>query len=367
MQSVYFEWQKEGLMRKSAAVLVCFSELIVIGVLQDIITKEKIEVKLGAAITLDCALRVPSLVVQVTWQRKTDTVLENVATYSTQEGVIIKSGYRDRLNITILELNKTAITFSRVSLEDEGCYQCLFNIFPNGPKQGSTCIYITGDVAAVEEVEARIGTSAVLSCALRKSLDVLQITWQKNTSAGITNLATYSTNEGVKIVSPHKDHLTISLLSLNKTAITLPKTRVQDEGCYHCLFNAYPSGSVRGTTCLHLYDGLWMSLHAKRSQQLLNATCSATSWPAPDLWWPGMGVVLQNGTSKVVNLNGTMSVSSWVLLNDSTSPANATIECRAQNPRQGLTYSVAVNEGSMFRMTMTSILAAVTPTFATLY
>ncbi|XP_078512890.1 OX-2 membrane glycoprotein-like isoform X2 [Lissotriton helveticus] len=339
-------------------LLTLFSDVSA-GAQGDVLTAESTTVSLGVTVTLKCVLLAPSDILQITWQKKTGSGQENVATYTPREGVNVKQGYSDRLNVTLLQLNETAITFKRVGLEDEGCYLCIFNTFPGGSKQGSTCVVIRGDVATEEKTVAEIGTQVTLKCVLRKSLDVLQITWQKNTSAEIRNLATFAPKTGVNVDKRYKDHLNITLLSLNETAITFWKTNTHDEGCYQCLFNAFPSGSIGGTTCLSLYGPLWMSNHHVRSSDALNATCSATSWPAPVLRWIGEEQVLKNGSSKVHNSNGTVSVSSWVLLNVSQSLANATIACRAQNGLKEALRSIMLNEGHMLHATKVVLHVAV--------
>ncbi|KAJ1112811.1 hypothetical protein NDU88_001072 [Pleurodeles waltl] len=339
-------------MTRTPALLLCFCGFL-LSLIRDVAcraqgevsTAESTAVSLGGTITLQCALLVPSDILQVTWQKKTGSGQENVATYTPREGVNVKQSYSDRLNVTLLQLNETAITFKRVRLEDEGCYLCIFNTFPGGSKQGSTCVVIRGDVATEENTVAEIGARVALKCVLRKILDVVQVTWQKNASAEMINLATFAPKTGVNVDKRYKDHLNITLLSLNETAITFWKTSTRDEGCYQCLFNSFPSGSIGGTTCLSLSGPLWMSSHSVRSTNALNATCSATSWPAPLLRWIGQEQVVQNGSWKVHNSNGTVSVSSWVLLNVSQSLANATVTCRAQSGWKEAARSVMVNEG----------------------
>lgn len=38
------------------------------------------------------------------------------------------------------------ISIKRVSYRDEGCYTCIFDVYPTGSKEGSTCLTVTGEM-----------------------------------------------------------------------------------------------------------------------------------------------------------------------------------------------------------------------------
>ncbi|XP_029433992.1 OX-2 membrane glycoprotein-like isoform X2 [Rhinatrema bivittatum] len=335
--------------RGCSACCLCFGDLIfwVISVALcstqgDVLTEEKRMEKLGSSVTLKCALQKHYEVVQVTWQKRTGTDQENLATYSSAKGANVMKAYQEHLNVTLLRLNETAITLWRTSILDEGCYLCIFNIYPSGSIQGTTCLFLHGDILTEEKKVVKLGEAASLKCTLQKYYDVLQVTWQK-TGKVPENLATYTSAKGATVMSAHQDHMNFTLLGLNETAITLWRTRIQDEGCYVCIFNTFPSGSIQGKTCLFIYEQLWGSLQYTVSHGQLNAICVATGWPAPMLSWPRMEKSPGN-TSKVENANGTVTVTSWVFLNDSQSFHGRELVCRALQNQDEFFYRKVVEK-----------------------
>lgn len=107
---------------------------------------EHVKVNEGNAATLRCTLTEPGDVLQVTWQKDSEKKHTNIATYSTMLGFKIHDPYQDRMNFTSLVLNDTSITFWSASLDDTGCYICLFNVFPYGSISGRTCLSVFGEV-----------------------------------------------------------------------------------------------------------------------------------------------------------------------------------------------------------------------------
>lgn len=105
-------------------------------------------------------------------------------------------------------------------------------------------------VSQAEHRNVKVGDSVTLSCALTEPKDVLQVTWQKDSEKSHNNIATYSTIKGLKIHEPYQDRMNFTSLVLNETSITFWDTRMDDSGCYTCLFNAFPFGSFSGRTCL---------------------------------------------------------------------------------------------------------------------
>ncbi|XP_076974517.1 OX-2 membrane glycoprotein-like isoform X2 [Tamandua tetradactyla] len=63
-----------------------------------------------------------------------------MVTFSRNHGVVVQPAYRDKINITELGLWNSTITFWNTSLEDEGCYKCLFNTFGSGQISKITCL-----------------------------------------------------------------------------------------------------------------------------------------------------------------------------------------------------------------------------------
>ncbi|XP_074141523.1 OX-2 membrane glycoprotein-like [Sminthopsis crassicaudata] len=95
----------------------------------------------GENVTLRCQLSTEKEVLQVTWQKEGQTT-DNIATYSSNHGPRLLGSYHDHVRVTQSDLNSSAITLELVSLKDEGCYRCIFNIFPIGPVVGRMCLSV---------------------------------------------------------------------------------------------------------------------------------------------------------------------------------------------------------------------------------
>ncbi|UVZ34332.1 vOX2-N [Elephant endotheliotropic herpesvirus 3B] len=95
---------------------------------------------LNTPASLRCSLQTDKEVLIVTWQKIKATSPENMATFSENHGVVIQPPYKDRVNITQLGLRNSTLTFWNATVEDEGCFMCLFNTFGSGKISGKTCL-----------------------------------------------------------------------------------------------------------------------------------------------------------------------------------------------------------------------------------
>ncbi|XP_044200777.1 OX-2 membrane glycoprotein-like [Thunnus albacares] len=101
---------------------------------------------------------------------------------------------------------------------------------------------------------AAVGEDVHLSCQLMQSRDVLQVTWQKLSPEGKNkNLATYNKQFGQTVNAGFQGKVEFKDAGLQNCSIVIRKVMEQDEGCYLCLFNTFPEGSLTGRTCLQLY------------------------------------------------------------------------------------------------------------------
>lgn len=112
--------------------------------------------------------------------------------------------------------------------------------------------HVIAVVPQAEERNVKMGDNVTLSCALTKASDVVQVTWQKDSENSNSNIATYSNIKGLKIHEPYQDRMNFTSLALNETSITLWNTTMDDSGCYTCLFNTFPFGSLSGHICLQV-------------------------------------------------------------------------------------------------------------------
>ncbi|XP_063096137.1 OX-2 membrane glycoprotein-like isoform X2 [Cavia porcellus] len=97
---------------------------------------------LGENVTIFCNLTTPANVVQITWQKIQNSLPQNIGTYSSKYGEKILPPYIDRLQCKVMEPNSSFLTIQEVTLEDEACYKCLFNMFPHGSHGGQICLNI---------------------------------------------------------------------------------------------------------------------------------------------------------------------------------------------------------------------------------
>lgn len=103
----------------------------------------------------------------------------------------------------------------------------------------------------VQSVQA--GGNVTFSCRSVTKEDVIQVTWQKETDGAEDNIATYSTMNGQKIAKAYVSHVSFAHSELQASAISIHGVTLQDEGCYKCIFNTFPSGAVTGRMCLKVY------------------------------------------------------------------------------------------------------------------
>uniref|UniRef100_A0A8C8R8G3 CD200 molecule n=1 Tax=Pelusios castaneus TaxID=367368 RepID=A0A8C8R8G3_9SAUR len=194
-----------------------------------------------------------------------------------------------------------------------------------------------------------LGGNVTLSCVLTGSYEILQVTLQKKTiGEKHENLATYSTRKGVTLHPSYKDRLNFTRLSLNDTDITLWRVKIQDEGCYLCLFNTFPHGAIPRDTCLTVYEQLRGSLHYIVSEGNLTATCFAYAWPLPVISWIVPNVEGERTDEVTPHLNGTVSVTSKLYVNSSTSLFGQELICRVRHMEKDTDYRVRVKDGWRF-------------------
>uniref|UniRef100_A0A8C0HAK9 CD200 molecule n=1 Tax=Chelonoidis abingdonii TaxID=106734 RepID=A0A8C0HAK9_CHEAB len=205
-------------------------------------------------------------------------------------------------------------------------------------------VFIMLSEIVTQKKVVEVGGNVTLSCLLMGSYEILQVTWQKKNTGMNENLATYSLSKGINIVETYRDRLNFTRLSLNDTAITLWRARIQDDGCYTCLFNTFPDGAIPEHTCLTVYGELRGSLHYVVSESNLTATCSANAWPRPVISWIVPKAESEQTEEVVTHPNGTVSVISKLYVNSSTSLAGQLLICRVRHMERDRDYSVKVKE-----------------------
>ncbi|XP_068122298.1 CD226 antigen-like [Hyperolius riggenbachi] len=207
------------------------------------------ESKFGESATLKCTLLNQKSFLQVSWKKVVGDKSIAVASFSPSSGAQVEKSYANRLNITTWGSNQTAITVYKAYTEDEGCYTCVFHIFPTGSKQDQACLKISGEVLTEKYHKVRSGAAVTMKCTLRGSHNVLQASWKKNEE----KIASYVPNR-TTIEPQYEKKLTMSMEKGSVSTITIGKATINDEGEYTCLFSVFPTGSKLGKTYLYVCD-----------------------------------------------------------------------------------------------------------------
>ncbi|XP_053242304.1 OX-2 membrane glycoprotein-like [Podarcis raffonei] len=210
--------------------------------------------------------------------------------------------------------------------------------------------------------DVELGGNATLRCTLTKSLFTVQVTWQQEVNKNVVNVAAYDNKQIPNINDQYKGRVNLTILELNDTAISFWNVSTQENGCYRCIFNTFPPGSNSKKTCLSVYGRLNTFLHYSISDGRLNATCSATGFPRPNITWVAPRGLKEE--HEITNPNRTVSVISNILVNASDSHSGQEMICKVTHrgkemdlkvPRKGYPYAVVVTVLVLISLTVVII------------
>ncbi|XP_022621281.1 OX-2 membrane glycoprotein-like isoform X2 [Seriola dumerili] len=105
-------------------------------------TQQTVVAAVGEDARLSCQLMQHKEVLQVTWQKVLPEGEKNVATYSKRFGSRVTLNFREKVEIKDAGLKNCSIVIREVMEQDEGCYLCLFNTFPDGAVTATTCLQL---------------------------------------------------------------------------------------------------------------------------------------------------------------------------------------------------------------------------------
>ncbi|XP_014906076.1 OX-2 membrane glycoprotein-like isoform X2 [Poecilia latipinna] len=127
---------------QNAAVISCvfISSLLHTGQFALIETKETVWAAVGDQASLSCRLTEDKDVLQITWQKVLPNGEKNLATYTKKFGSRVSAGVEEKMDFQYESLQSCSMVIRKVMEEDEGCYRCLFNTYPNGALIGKTCL-----------------------------------------------------------------------------------------------------------------------------------------------------------------------------------------------------------------------------------
>ncbi|XP_067438708.1 immunoglobulin superfamily member 10-like [Thunnus thynnus] len=317
---------KLAAMMTQAAVMTMFFILGVFpkGLTAVIQTQQTVMAAVGEDVHLSCQLMQSRDVRQVTWQKLSpDGKKKILASYNKASGQEVIPGFQGKVEFKDAGLQHCSIVIRKVMEQDEGCYLCLFNTYPDGSLTGTTCLQLygqTADIQTQQTVMAAVGEDVHLSCQLMQSRDVLQVTWQKLSPDGKKkNLGSCDKNSSQTVNDGFQGKVEFKDAGLQNCSIVIRKVMEQDEGCYLCLFNTFPDGSLTGRTCLQLYElhEPILQIRESNSTEETVVSCSATGRPAPTVTLnvPQQDLYFShNSTVSVTNTNSTVTVTTTAVL-----------------------------------------------------
>ncbi|XP_039648667.1 OX-2 membrane glycoprotein-like [Perca fluviatilis] len=249
-----------------------------------VVAPARLSAEVGHSLLLSCNVttKAGDTVRQVRWLNRHKKVL-----LAYQQSVPIRVSHQDpNVQLTASHNDASSITLQRVRPDDEGCYSCIFDVYPTGPLDGTTCISVTGKVRLEGNKTAVSGKLATLSCWYSLPERVQQVLWRKTAEQGDTTTVASYAKRGHRIVEEqYKARFSLSR-SLSDTQLTIQEVRTEDEACYTCEFHTYPDGTRQDTACLsvHVLPKPEVS-YVTSSPGVTEANCTAQSRPAAEILW----------------------------------------------------------------------------------
>ncbi|XP_039648674.1 OX-2 membrane glycoprotein-like isoform X2 [Perca fluviatilis] len=159
------------------------------GVTSLIETQQTVMAAVGEEAQLNCQLMQSKDVLQVTWQKLLPDGEKNLATYSNKFGKSVNPDFRNNVEFKCAGLQNSSIVIRKVTEQDEGCYLCLFNIYPEGALTAITCLLLYELHEAILHVgESNSPEEAVVSCsATGRPAPTVTLTVPHHNSSSVTN------------------------------------------------------------------------------------------------------------------------------------------------------------------------------------
>lgn len=105
-------------------------------------TKPNLSVEVDLPLLLSCSLTMGAdeVLHQVRWYDRHRTLL---LAYQQRSPVAV-SHQEPGVHLTTSHQNSSSITIKKVRHDDEGCYRCVFDVYPVGGQEAVTCVHVTG-------------------------------------------------------------------------------------------------------------------------------------------------------------------------------------------------------------------------------
>ncbi|XP_058248680.1 OX-2 membrane glycoprotein isoform X1 [Hemibagrus wyckioides] len=262
---------------------LCVSLAIVSRINGRVVTPPRVEAEVEKPFTLSCMLTKSKVeqVKQVRWlDMKNQTLISYIPgqpdSVSGQHHVELGEGSKDSSKVLI----------KRVSYRDEGCYACIFDVYPSGSKEGQTCLTVTASVIHGGNKTVVRGKWASLSCLYGLPEKVQQILWKKVAERGVfQEVASFAKRSDPVIEEKYTDRTSLTR-SLSDSQLTFNPVKMEDEGCYTCQFHTYPEGTKSATSCLTVFVLPKPQVSYKTvSPGVIEANCTAVARPKAEIVW----------------------------------------------------------------------------------
>lgn len=240
--------------------------------------------EVGRPLVLGCNITTATgdTVRQVRWINK-----HSKAILVYEQSVPVRISHQDpNVQLTASHNDASYITIKSVRPVDGGCYRCMFDVYPKGSQEGSTCVSVTGKVHTEGNKTAISGKPVTLSCWYNLPERVRQVLWRKTAEQGdTTTVASYTKHGHYNTEVEFKGRVSLSR-TLGDTQLTIGPVFTEDEACYTCEFHAYPDGTKSATTCLaiHVLPKPEVT-HVTSSSGVTEANCTAQSRPPAEITW----------------------------------------------------------------------------------
>lgn len=122
----------------------------------------------GRPLLLSCNVTTATgaIIRQVRWHNRHNKIL-----LAYEQIVPVRVSHQDpNVQLTASHSDASYITIKKVRPDDEGCYRCIFDVFPTGRQEGKTCVSVTGqsgfqDAPNLLKTASYIITSPLIICS----------------------------------------------------------------------------------------------------------------------------------------------------------------------------------------------------------
>lgn len=302
----------------------------------------------GQPLLLSCNITMApgSTVQQVRWLNRHSELL---LAYE-QRGPVRVSHQDPSVQLAASHKDGSHIAIKALRPEDEGCYRCVFDVYPTGLQEGKTCVSVTGKVRLEGNKTAVSGQPATLSCSYSLPERVHQVLWRKTAEQGdTTTVASYAKRGRQSVAEPFAGRASLSR-GLGDTQLSIQPVRTEDEACYTCEFHAYPDGTKSATACLSVYVLPKPEVsHVTSPSGVTEANCTAQSRPAAEITWNigGDNRTLGPPISSAYDQGDGTTVVTSTLLFPSGLLADVSVKCTVHHPglKKPLTASLNAEVG----------------------